>query len=404
VRPEWQFTIAVVPTEEMLQLDMYRFLIWPIREQDQHNGNLFLKRYLLGPQAMWRQAQATIFALKNLWNTTKIPDGLLQYLKNIVGWTGELDYITDGLDALALRRLINASVPLWKNRGTEDTLINVLRLLTSARARYYNWFDLRWIIGETELGEQRQDYDPWLLGEIGGSEFDEYYTNLRIVDDGLDRLLVRNIINLMRPTGERYEVVYLKFLDQFNIAQDTSQWAYNGTPSQLIVGEDALKMIDDTKEERAIAAVVGATDWADYMATALVVGHSDLAGYGFGLIFDAIDQLNFYAAILDPLNNQLVLRRRIAGVDGTIATYDFGTVGEELFNDIRYTIRVQSVVEGSATRIQVYVDGVERINITDVTYNHGAMGLIHDMDATLTCEEAELFHLPVDSEIIDINP
>lgn len=157
------FITEIAPVKYSYNLDMYNFLIEPIRNADIKEGNLLVKRYLEGPQRAWDTIVDRINALPNLWSVTDIEDAYLPYLKNIVGWTKELDYITDRLDSLALRRLIAASGLIWKKKGPEDTLIDVLRIATGARARIWNWFDFRWVIDETGLGEEHEGTDPWII-------------------------------------------------------------------------------------------------------------------------------------------------------------------------------------------------------------------------------------------------
>ena len=122
------------------------FIIQPIREADERNGADFLRRFLDGPQSEWERIDQMIRDIPNLWSVDDCPDEYLQYLKNIVGWTIELSSITDALSNNELRRLISVSGQLWKGRGSEVTLTDVLYFATGARCRYYNWFDFRWLI------------------------------------------------------------------------------------------------------------------------------------------------------------------------------------------------------------------------------------------------------------------
>ena len=193
------------PYEE-LNLDMYEFIIQEIRSRDAKEGFLFLKRFLAGPQTMWGQAQEKIFDLKNLWSVTDCPDELLGYLKQIVGWTPKLKAITDGLDAPALRRLIRASVPLWKSRTSENAIVDVINLMVARRARVLTWFDFRWITGKTFLGEQFKGRDPWLIQFPGGGLAPEQWSTIRVVTPA-NKQLLRDVLELMRPVGERFAEV-----------------------------------------------------------------------------------------------------------------------------------------------------------------------------------------------------
>jgi hypothetical protein len=164
----------------------------------------------------------------------------------IVGWTSQLDYIVNELTLEELRRLISVSVKLWKERGTEPALVDVLYLATGARCRALNWFDFRWILGEDYIGEEWDGLDSWLISLPGEDARAEYLSNLRIVDDGdLNRRLVDRLVELMRALGERWEVTYLAFLDLFTEPGDLTQWDLtDGTGTQSADG--AMELYDES--------------------------------------------------------------------------------------------------------------------------------------------------------------
>ncbi len=155
------------PPPPAFPLDMYRFIIFEIRRQDlQSPGTEFLRRFIEGPNQLWRDTIDRIQSIPDLWSVEKIPDRFLPHLKTIVGWTkeAELKKITDSIDDATLRRLIAVSGRLWRTRGPEDAIINALRLITGgARMRIWNWFDFRWVLDETELGEEHEGRDPWVI-------------------------------------------------------------------------------------------------------------------------------------------------------------------------------------------------------------------------------------------------
>ncbi len=384
--------------EEVLNLDMYRFLIEPIRREDVQRGGLFVKRYLQGPQALWLQTQTSLFDIKKLWSLTECPDDYLQYLKNIVGWTPRYDNITSALDAATLRRLIATSIPLWRRRGAEDTLLDVLTLVTGARQRLWNWFYFRWIVGETVLSEVHEGADSWAVGTPGTSDA-EYTSNLRIVDDGtLDRAVVRQLLNLMRPIGERFEVTYLLFLDEFTVVGDTTQWGGTGPT----VTDGIATLPDDGVAEAVLASVNGNDTWGNYLAYWCLKSTITTAGALVGGTFYATDVDNAYRVGLDILNNRVKLLKIIGGTPTTLADVDYGA-WSTLVNDLYYGVRVQATPEGGTTRIKVYLDNDLVINVTDSEYSQGTVGLFHDAGVAAAYDEVELMPLPSDSEIIDIN-
>lgn len=147
--------------------DMFNFLHKPLRDLDRKEGNEFLLRFLLGPQHVFEDTQDKIKALNTLRDPAAIRSDLLQYLKDHVGFTKELDNITQNLSENDLRKLIQLAVPLWKQKGTEAGYKNILRLFTGKGSRVFNWFDFRWVVGEKALGSEQLGEDAWLISLPG---------------------------------------------------------------------------------------------------------------------------------------------------------------------------------------------------------------------------------------------
>ena len=148
------------------EFDMYRFVHLPLRSEDANN-DYFLERYMLGMQTVWEQINAKIFDIQNLNNPSKIRSDILPYLKDIVGFTSELDYITRDLSEQDLRKIILLGVPLWKTKGLELGFKTIIKLFTGFDARVFTWFDYRMIIGEKAIGEEQLGEDSWLISSPG---------------------------------------------------------------------------------------------------------------------------------------------------------------------------------------------------------------------------------------------
>jgi phage tail-like protein len=375
---------------EVLPLRMYDFLIAPIRDRDRIEGDLFVKRFLEGAQTIWSDTQAKIFELKDLFDVNKCPDDLLQYLKNIVGWTKEphLKRITDALDYDALRRLIAASVAMWKARGPEDTIAGTLAFLTGERVRIWNWFQLRWVLEETEVGEDHQGRDPWIL-DLPHEGTDENLFNVRIVDSGdLDRELVINMLKIFRPMGERIEVSYLRFLDMFTTEKDNVQWTENPT-----VASGQLALTDTTAIEATYAASVAALTWSNY-AVYWRVKLTTAAVYHFDFYWQ--DASNYYQIQVDMNNPTAIkLRKVIAGTPTDLVTYDV------VLNTTEWLGLRAEVYEGI---LKVYLDGDLIMAQLDSDLSEGKIGLGHALGGALYCDEIEVYPIPMDSETIGLNP
>jgi len=147
--------------------DIFQFLHKPIRDLDKKEGKNFVERFLQGAQIIFEQTHSQIDEIKTLNNPAVIREDLLQYLKDIVGLTKELNNITKDLTTQELRKLIVLAVALWKQKGLESGYTNIVRLFTGKGSRTFNWFDFRWIIGEKSLGSEMLGEDAWLISKVG---------------------------------------------------------------------------------------------------------------------------------------------------------------------------------------------------------------------------------------------
>jgi len=143
--------------------DVFMFLHKPIREADLKDGDSFLERFLIGPQNIFEDTQDRILTLRELFDPSKTRADLLQFLKDHVGFTKELNNITNDISENDLRKLISLAVALFKQKGTEPGYINIVRLFTGKSARVFNYFDFRMIVGEAAFGEEQLGEDAWLI-------------------------------------------------------------------------------------------------------------------------------------------------------------------------------------------------------------------------------------------------
>jgi phage tail-like protein len=385
------FTALPAPPE-FLGLDMYEFLIQPIRQKDKDEGALFVKRLFTGPQALWEQTQKQIFALKDIYSVTKCPDALLPFLKNIVGWTEDLRSITDTLTSIQLRRLISISTALWKTRGPEDAITNVIRFLTGAQSRVWNWFDYRWVVDETVLSEEHDGRDANMIDAPGGPAADEYVIHVRVADDGeLNRDVVRAILRLVRPMNERIEVAFIRFLDLFDTDGDTSQWDVSEGANFRV--ESGNLVLDDLATQAALTNVDGSDDWTDFTS------YWRLRGTGvFGAMFCAADFENGYRVSLDVALQVIRLSKVILGAETILATIPY-----VLLEDVYYGVRVEVVDESGPSRIKVYVDAELKIETTDSSFDSGALGAFALSAGTVEVDEVEMALLPFDVETVGVN-
>src|SRR3989344_4556192 len=147
--------------------DIFTFLHRPLRLLDNEQGDNFLERFLIGPQAIFEQISAKREELKNIKNPAKTRADLLVYLKDHVGFTKELNNITQDLSEGDLRKLISVGIPIWNEKGTEPVYQDIVRIFTGKSVRVFNWFDFRLIVGEKAFGEEQLGEDSWLISVPG---------------------------------------------------------------------------------------------------------------------------------------------------------------------------------------------------------------------------------------------
>lgn len=129
-----------------LNLDIYSFVIKSLRDLDRDEGREILKRFLIGPQNIWKETHDKIYSLLDTLDPDTIPNELLKHRKWSVGLTSELDFLTDGLSDDDLRRLIILSMAMWRRRGGRPGIRTMIFGMTNKRALIFDYFDLRWQI------------------------------------------------------------------------------------------------------------------------------------------------------------------------------------------------------------------------------------------------------------------
>ena len=282
----------------------------------------------------------------------------------------------------------------------------MINLLTSERSVVWSWFDKRILSGEdigvsTVYSEQRQGRDPYLIEMPSASSLPQYWSTVRVVTPD-DKQLLRDILTLMRPVGERLEIIYLNLLDRFNVQDDLTQWDRFGSV-QVTVENGSLNLIDSASLQGVTCKVSNATTWEHYVISARVRGSESVSDtVWFGVMFYIEPTaINGYFASISIKDNKLYFGRLDSSVPTIEASFDFHSVGYALQADVWYGLRVECIPGTTATRFRIHMNGVERINTTHSTYEEGTVGVIHNIDATCQCDEIEVLALPVDSETLE---
>lgn len=371
---------------------LYRALIRPIREADYKDGKEFLKRFYIGIQQTHNDIAELVASVWDNHNPETCSSDLLIYLKDIVGFDVEYDHITSRLSVADLRRLISLAVPLWKERFSEIGIVNLIRLLTGKNAVFYNWFYYRSILGETYLTEEQLGYDHWIIGGLV-SYFDEYYSQVRLMDDGnLDEQLLLDLIGLERVSSERIEVALVDFLDQFDLTR--VKW------------ETILGTAGSIETDKTFLLVTGCVEHALMASDSIdnyVVIHKfylNTSAHCFTYFYTSASLVDTY--VVEVWKNGIKLTRWVAGSPTVLST---PTLTFPILEELWYKLRISCVdeVAGSGKRIKIYVDGNEVINYLDTTAQPSGGGLyIGAQPGDVKIDNVELYRVPL--RIAEIGP
>lgn len=299
--------------------DVFRFLPSNVRTLDTAGT---LERFLGGVQQVFESQQAKIGELDTLHDLDAIDDEFLTYLKHHVGWTAELDAITEALSFDQLRKLIELSVPFWKRKGTEPGIRDALRLLTGRDVVIRNWFFYRWTVGVTALWRLGDERDPYLTGGEFGARDQLLSIVFVSTETDVDKQLVRDLVNLHRPLQEAVKVMYVDLVDDFGISRD--KWTtMSGTD---ITYDSTRKLISIPAGTTILANTASVSTW-DETVWRNTMTFTGATGGEFVILFrrDTITSDRYRARFLQDGTVELA-----EVISGTPAILDTGSIGHIL--------------------------------------------------------------------------
>lgn len=235
---------------------------------------------------------------------------------------------------------------------------------------------------------------------------DEFITELRVVDPGpaatypagqtaVNRTLLTDLLDLVRISSERIDVVYIAFLDEFTVDADLDQWVLtagtaptvaNGVASFVSKGQIRTDFVADTTWDEVVVKVKAAFTGASG---------------AFRIDFCATDEENNFFVETDIGAKTVLLGRRVATVDTTLdgpVSVSFIKVG--VFD----TWSVEAVDGASAKEIRVTLSGVEVLSASDSSFDTGRVILETDASAMVDVSSVEVISLPLDIDRVGPNP
>lgn len=236
---------------------------------------------------------------------------------------------------------------------------------------------------------------PSTFVEYQEEQLDEFYTDVRVVDNGdLNRVLVRRVLNLMRPPGERLRIVYIRFFESFDFGKGNFETLVAGSTvldNELVMPTGAVELCD----------VAGAADFKDVVIQCRVLLDAP-AGGTFGIRFLIQDAQNYYLFTMDTVaaGGTFKLWKVVGGVPTQLGTDAFEAVYADAFY-ILTVITDRNEILGE-TQIKTLVDGNVLHKVIDTTFEEGTWG-IETQAGVARLSHVEMFTLPLDTETVKPN-
>lgn len=125
--------------------DLYSYFLSSIRELDIANTRL-LWRWLQGAQQEFESLYGKILSLPLLLSPDYCPESYLDYLKDNIGITDDMNYLWGVLSINEKRKLIKYFVRFLLYRSTPIGITEMIESMTGKNVEIRDFFDMRWII------------------------------------------------------------------------------------------------------------------------------------------------------------------------------------------------------------------------------------------------------------------
>lgn len=400
---------------------LYEMLPEGLREIEEAQGTGMLNRLLLRPQELMTQYQQKAWATTLLTSASKIPDQLVPYLLELVGFgaqSGQASTIAQDLSTSARRKLIKIAVPFWKKRGRRDALEAALQIASGLRPAIDTWFDIRTILGESVIGTSGVGLDSWLLWSSldyvpsAGTDWADHAISVRVCGiDSTERDFVAGIARLCRAIGEAIEIAYVDFIDLMRdgriahwVALDhpvagpgsvtPSVWAAaTRTPSPTPAG---LVFSPTTREQLRYGS---SSTWADPTIETILL--PELGTTGTIVLLWNVPQGD------SADTNGLAIQLRFETNEISVGSYTGGSFFESYTDTSGISsgepmgVRIESTTVGVDVHVRLYLNGSLRFSETfaHAGYTSGTLEVVA-FDVTFRLCRTEIWQRPLQTLLI----
>jgi hypothetical protein len=311
-----------------------------------------------------------------------VPDTNLDWtLLGFAGeYTTEVRLVDQGIGTIKYRDLIAAFTVGQKVYGEDSGATGIITADDGVT------LSLKKINGRFLANERLQDPlggDATSEGELAGV---------------LNRALLRILMDLARPFGERIDVVYINFLDQFLQPFDLDQWTLSDVDLVSVPSPGGTAVILET------ARVTDADPYLDDLGDAIIAWKYDVddAAAIVEFAFWITDASNHYFVRVDYAAKNLELYKKVATVDTQIG----GTISLPVLKEnVLDVVRVEVLAEGADTRIRVHLAGDLRLDEVDSpsAFTSGRVGAFANTKA-LNLKTVEVNEIPTEIDRVGPNP
>jgi len=381
--PSEAFVGALPAFTDVKSGNIYSMLPRALRQLDGEEGVYFLRRFLQRAGELWERWQQKTWRVSRIGNPRFAPEQILDHLLALVGFgpkSGLPDQIARRLSNEDKRKLASLATQFWVRRGREDAISDAIRTLASGvRPLIDDWFWVRFLMGEALVGvEGGPGSDAWLLyesvsGVAAGVVDGEVQVVFRVpdIDGALDRLLVQQLCDLVRPPSERYELAFVDFVDTF-LDGRTGYWTNLGAPAASWVPGNSTTTPITLPGFRLVAGTVERVDtptsaaWTNYHSSFLLSIPADNSCW---VDFRFYVQPNGDCYSLElAAPDSMRLTKIIGGVPVALTAKQVDLLGPATRG-----VRVDSEINGINTTMLIYLDGEHIFTHADAGFTTGTI-------------------------------
>ena len=271
-----------------------------------------------------------------------------------------------------------------------------------------------WAMGVTYEGSDKGNYLVWrlqgrfiphenLVGTISGAAQCDGAAK-KAIQSGeefrpVNRDLMAFLINQVRASSERFDIVYVDFIEQFLAVGDLDLWDVP-TGHGVTVPSPGGAVNIPSGDWIVAKTVIAVSSWTDQVATWRAKGPTASIAY---LLFWSSAYDHGYRVRIDFTAQTVTLQENNSGAVSDLSSAIF--LPDAIVPDIDVAIRVDALAEGSGARMRVRVEGDTVIDYYESSplNTSGSVGALAS-GATIEVSYVEVNVLPTEIDRVGLTP